>query len=218
FFLGVWIIYPLADTVRRSFLYRDTNRWIGLHNYKELFTLGTIVTAIKNNAIWIGVVPALITAIGLIFAVLTERIRWSVAFKTVVFMPMAISLFAAGVIWRLVYEQDPDRGALNAAISVVHDSFHPSGVLATARPSQPDVFVVRRDGGIDLKEPVAAGGSALLGLTAIPPRAVPAGAEQAVTPKPEADAIVGTVWRDFKPGGGKPGVVETGELGLPGVT
>ena len=47
---------------------------------------------------------------------------------------------------------------------------------------------------------------------------MPAGAKQAVTPKPEADAVVGTVWRDFKPGGGKPGVVEPGELGLPGVT
>ena len=54
--------------------------------------------------------PAFVTAIGLIFAVLTERIRWSVAFKMVVFMPMAISLFAAGVIWRLMYEQDPEPG------------------------------------------------------------------------------------------------------------
>ena len=50
------------------------------------------MTAIKNNAIWVAVVPALVTAIGLIFAVLIERVRWSVAFKTVVFMPMAISL------------------------------------------------------------------------------------------------------------------------------
>ena len=56
------------------------------------------------------VVPALVTAIGLVFAVLTERIRWSVAFKTAVFMPMAISLFAAGVIWRIVYDQDPTPG------------------------------------------------------------------------------------------------------------
>ena len=63
--------------------------------------------------------PALVTAIGLIFAVLTERVRWSVAFKTVVFMPMAISLFAAGVIWRMMYQQDPSRGAVNAAIGVV---------------------------------------------------------------------------------------------------
>src|ERR671936_1068639 len=135
FFLTVWIVYPLIDTVRRSFLYRDTNRWIGLHNYKELFTLGTITTAIKNNAIWIGVVPALVTAIGLIFAVLTERIRWSVAFKTVVFMPMAISLFAAGVIWHVMYLKDPSQGAVNAGIGVVRDAVKPSGVLSEAQPS-----------------------------------------------------------------------------------
>ena len=65
-------------------------------------------TAIKNNVIWVAVVPALVTAIGLIFAVLTERISWSVAFKTAVFMPMAISLFATGVIWRLMDQKDPD--------------------------------------------------------------------------------------------------------------
>ena len=62
--------------------------------------------------------PALVTAIGLVFAVLTERIRWSVAFKTAVFMPMAISLFAAGVIWRLMYTQDPTQGTINAAVRV----------------------------------------------------------------------------------------------------
>ena len=67
------------------------------------------------------------TAIGLIFAVLTERIRWSTAFKTVVFMPMAISLFAAGVIWRLMDTKDPARGTVNAAIKVVHDAFGPAG-------------------------------------------------------------------------------------------
>ena len=39
-----------------------------------------------------------------------------------------------------------------------------------------------------------------------------------MTPAPKPGDIVGTVWRDFKPGGGKPGVVEKGELGLPGVT
>src|ERR671936_132607 len=124
FFLTVWILYPLVDTIRRSFLYRDTNDWIGLHNYKALFTLGTLTTAIKNNAIWIGVVPALVTAIGLVFAVLTERVRWSVAFKTAVFMPMAISLFAAGIIWRIMDQKDPNVGAVNAVVAVGKDEIN----------------------------------------------------------------------------------------------
>ena len=58
----------------------------------------------------------------------------------------------------------------------------------------------------------------MLGLTGIPPDAVPTGAVQAVQPAPKPGDIVGVVWRDFKPGGGKAGVVEKGELGLPGVT
>ena len=61
------------------------------------------------------------------------------------------------------------------------------------------------------------GGTALLALTGIPPEEVPAGATQAVTPPPKPGSIGGVVWRDFKPGGGTPGKVETEELGLPGV-
>ena len=60
------------------------------------------------------------------------------------------------------------------------------------------------------------GGTALLPLTGIPPEGVPAGA--AVQPEPQAGGITGVVWRDFKPGGGTIGKVETQELGLPGVT
>jgi ABC-type glycerol-3-phosphate transport system permease component len=79
-------------------------------------------------------VPALVTAIGLIFAVLTERVRWSVAFKIVVFMPMAISLFAAGVIWHLMDQRDPSQGTVNAAIQVVHFfAGIPKDVLESAR-------------------------------------------------------------------------------------
>jgi alpha-glucoside transport system permease protein len=55
-------------------------------------------------------------------------------------------------------------------------------------------------------------------LTGIPPDQVPSGARQAAQPKPAAGSITGVVWRDFKPGGGVPGKVETGELGLPNVT
>ena len=91
-------------------------------------TTDVILKAIKNNAIWVAVVPALITALGLIFAVLTERVRWSVAFKTVVFMPMAISLFAAGVIWRIMYRKDPSHGAINAVDRRRADAFVPPGV------------------------------------------------------------------------------------------
>src|SRR5437763_8592053 len=131
-FLAVWLVYPTIRTIIRSFFDASGHKFIGFDNYKTLFTTDTLKTAIKNNALWLAVVPAFVTAIGLIFAVLTERVRWSVAFKTVVFMPMAISLFAAGVIWRIMDNQDPHLGALNAAERVVHDTFSESGVLQNA--------------------------------------------------------------------------------------
>jgi len=76
---------------------------------------------------------------------------------------------------------------------------------------------VQPQSGYILQKPIAAGGTALLGLTAIPPTDVPSSAKQAATPQPKPGAIAGVVWRDFKPGGGVPGKVETQELGLPGV-
>jgi len=137
--LGIWVIYPTCYTIVRSFFGKDGfNSFVGIDNYKTLFTTDLLQTAIKNNAIWVAVVPALITAIGLVFAVLIERIRWSIAFRLAVFMPMAISLFAAGVIWRLMYQQDPDLGAVNAGLAVVKDAVNPPGVLSSAAPSTPE--------------------------------------------------------------------------------
>jgi len=218
FVLVVWVIYPALYTIVRSFFGPTgyLGHWVGIHNYKALFTTSTLTTAIKNNAIWVAVVPAFVTAIGLLFAVLTERVRWSVAFKTVVFLPMAISAFATGVTWRIMYEQDPSQGAVNALGKVVKDAVSPPGVLPSAAPSTSNV--VTAHGGMVLTTPLHPGGVALLGLTAIPPDQIPKGAAQAVNPTPKPGDIVGVVWRDFKPGGGKPGVVEKGELGLPGVT
>ncbi|MDX6707103.1 MAG: alpha-glucoside transport system permease protein [Solirubrobacteraceae bacterium] len=217
FFVIVWLVYPTVQTVIRSFFDRSGSQFVWFDNYRSLFTSDTLLTAIKNNAIWVGVVPALVTAIGLIFAVLTERVRWSVAFKIAVFMPMAISLFAAGVIWHLMLERDPQQGAVNAAIKVAHDALRSPGVLTAAAPSTP-ALEGSIERGFVLKTPLVAGQTALLGLTAIPPDEVPKGARQAATPKPVTGAITGTVWRDFKPGGGTPGLIEPGELGLPGVT
>jgi alpha-glucoside transport system permease protein len=216
-FLAVWLIYPTIKTIIRSFFGRDGSNFVWFDNYKALFTTDTLVTAIKNNAIWVGVVPALVTSIGLIFAVLTERVRWSVAFKIAVFMPMAISLFAAGVIWHIMLTQDPEQGAVNAGLKVIHNTFSGTGVLENAQGSGPQISGTTKKG-FALKKDVKAGETANLGLTAIPPDAVPSGAKQAVQPQPKPGAITGTVWRDFKPGGGKPGVVEPQELGLPGIT
>src|SRR3954465_15843410 len=134
--LTVWIVYPTIYTIWRSFFGRNGG-FVAFDNYKAIFTTSILLTAIKNSAIWILAAPAFGTAVGLIFAVLTERIRWAVAFKTVVFMPMAISLFATGVIWHVMYIKDPSQGAVNAGIGAVRSWFVSPGALSSASPSTP---------------------------------------------------------------------------------
>ena len=216
--LGVWLVYPTIYTITRSFFgpsgYLGT--WVGIDNYRTLFTTNTLVTAIKNSAIWVAVVPAFVTAFGLLFAVLTERISWAVGFKTIIFLPMAISAFATGVTWRIMYQQNPDQGAINALGRTVSDAVTAPGVLSNGLPST--TALQSKGGGLLLKTPLHPGGVALLGLTGIAPDDVPQGAQQAAKPSGQSGAIEGVVWRDFKPGGGKAGVVEQGEVGLPDVT
>ena len=217
FFLSIWIVIPTVYTFYRSFFDADGDEFVWFENYEQLFTSDILLTAIKNNAIWVLVVPALITAIGLVFAVLTERIGWAVAFKTAVFMPMAISAFAAGITWRIVYIKEPDQGALNAAVSSVKGVFSDAGVLSQARPSTDDLTGTP-ERGLTLNRPLRPGGVAALGLTAIRTPEIPEDAKQAVQPEALQGGITGVVWRDFSPQGGEPGRVDRDEVGLPGVT
>jgi len=129
---------------------------------------------------------------------------------------MAISLFATGVIWHVMYIKDPSQGAVNAAVGAVKSWWSPPGALSDAAASTSTLTGSPQKGYL-LRTPIAAGGTALLGLTAIPPEDLPSSAKQAAAPKATSGAITGVVWRDFKPGGGVPGKVEQGELGIPGV-
>jgi alpha-glucoside transport system permease protein len=218
--LGIWIVYPTVYTIIRSLFDRTGSEFVGLDNYEQIFTTDVLLTAVQNNALWLAVVPALVTAIGLVFGVLIERIRWSVAFRLAVFMPMAISLFAAGVIWRLMDQTDPERGTVNATISVVADAFSPRGALSGAEPSTPDRVTGTPERGLAFEDPVAPGDVVPLGLTAVQAEDLPEDPTDARQPEPTPDGIVGVVWRDFTPdlpGGGEPGEVEPGEAGLPDV-
>jgi alpha-glucoside transport system permease protein len=215
--LGVWVVYPMLATMWRSLFSDRGDEFVGIDNYKTIFTDDQLQTALKNNALWVLIVPAAVTAVGLIFAVLTERVRWSVAFKIAIFMPLAISLFAVGVLWRIMYQQDPDRGAINAGISAVRGEFVSEGVLSRAEPSTDDLEG-SLNRGFELKEAVRPGDVAQLGLTAIRVPEIPEDAVQAVRPEPLQGGISGVVWRDFSPGGGTPGEVESEEVGIPGAT
>src|SRR5665811_1472837 len=217
FILGVLVVYPILFTLVRSFYSAHGDQFVGISNYQAMFTSADTLTSIKNNVIWVVVAPAVVTALGLVFAVLTERVPWATAFKVAVFVPMAISFLSSGVIWRLVYQDDPRLGLANAALVGVSKVFQPPGPYPTARPSRPDVLVSDAQAYVTAAD-YRAGSTAQLGLVAVPPRLIPSDAVQAVAASTEAGSIGGTVWVDFAVGGtGTSGVIDPGELGLPGV-
>ena len=138
--------------------------------------------AITNNMIWVVVAPTVVTILGLLFAVLTERIRLATAFKAILFMPMAISFLSAGVTWRLVYDENPDRGVLNAIIVGVHDVFAPPTPYAGVHPRDATVLTGTAGGDYRTVTPAAAGTPVALPLVGLSPDKVPASARPATGP------------------------------------
>ncbi|MFF4039285.1 carbohydrate ABC transporter permease [Streptomyces sp. NPDC001816] len=216
--LGALVVYPIGYSLVRSFYNASGDGFAGIDNYKALFTDDGIRTALKNNIIWVVFAPTVSTALGLVFAVLTERVRWGTAFKLVVFMPMAISMLAAGIIFRLVYDQDPDKGVANAVWVGVHDTFAQSSAFPKAHPGRESPLEPDQ-GGFITSAPVHTGQTVTLPLVGVAPDQLPDGAKKAVAAKPEPGKITGTTWQDFTRGKGvgKLGVPDPSELGYAGM-
>lgn len=216
--LGALVVYPIIYTVVRSFYSSDGSDFVGWQNYATMFTNETTFTAVRNNLIWVLVAPLACTVLGLIFAVLLEKLRWQTAFKLIIFMPMAISMLAAGVIFRGMFQESPNLGVVNAAIVGVNSVFSDSSSYPGATP--------REDQGLDSEAGIISSAGAVRGgstvdfpLTGIKAAAVPEDAEQAATATRAADTqLAGTVFLDvLRGGGGVNGAIEAGKKGLPGV-
>ena len=122
FALGLYLAYPVVETLRLSFTDRDAGgAFVGFDNYSKMMGEPKFWEAMRNNMLWLIVVPAMSTAFGLMAAQLTDRIAWGNIAKSIIFMPMAISFVGAGVIWKLVYEARPEDvaqiGILNAIVT-----------------------------------------------------------------------------------------------------
>ncbi|MFD5820122.1 carbohydrate ABC transporter permease [Streptomyces sp. NPDC127038] len=216
--LGALVVYPIGYSVVRSFYDQQGDGFAGFDNYKALFTDDGIRTALKNNVIWVVFAPTVATALGLVFAVLTERVRWGTAFKLVVFMPMAISMLAAGIIFRLVYDQDPSKGVANAVWVGVHDTFAPSSAFPNAHPGGRSPLEAGK-GGFVTRDAVHTGQSVALPLVGVAPDRMPHGAKKAVRAAADPGRVTGTAWQDFTRGKGvgRLGQVDPSELGYSGM-
>ncbi|MDP9822728.1 carbohydrate ABC transporter permease [Nocardioides massiliensis] len=101
--LALGLLYPAIRTIIESFRDRASREWVGLENYRTIFTDDALLQVLRNTAVWVLVTPVLATVIGLVYAVLVDRARFERFAKALMFMPMAISLVGASLIWKFVY-------------------------------------------------------------------------------------------------------------------
>jgi len=120
-FLFVFLIYPTIGTAVRSLEDQVGNKFVGLANYAWFLGDSGTLGALKNNVIWVVLLTLLTVGLGLLIAVLVDRVRYESFAKSVIFVPLAISATAASVIWLFMFAYQPagvpQTGTLNAAIT-----------------------------------------------------------------------------------------------------
>jgi alpha-glucoside transport system permease protein len=122
FFVAMFLVYPAIDTIRYSLL-DNHGAFIGLGNYRTIFSDATVLIAIRNNAYWLVFFAGLVLGFGLLLAVLSDRVPYETPVKALIFMPMAVSLVALTVIWKFMYSYqpvgEPQTGTLNFIVTSV---------------------------------------------------------------------------------------------------
>lgn len=119
--MGWYLLLPTVRSLYLSFLDKNSQNFAGLDNYVYLFTDFTMLVSLRNTFIWLifGTVFSVLS--GLVVAILADRSPLEKVGKSLVFLPMAISLVGAGVIWRFMYAYRPagadQVGLLNAIIT-----------------------------------------------------------------------------------------------------
>jgi alpha-glucoside transport system permease protein len=120
-FALIFLIWPVLDTIWFSFYNFDSSAFIGLENYTRIFTSPTWLIVLRNNILWLVLATAGTVLLGLIIAVLVDRVRIESTAKAAIFIPMAISFVGASVIWLFMYAYAPQGstqiGLLNAILT-----------------------------------------------------------------------------------------------------
>lgn len=124
--MAFFLVYPMVATIWRSFygsgqeLFGANVRYVGLANWRYVFTHATMIGALRNNALWVGVFTPVTVGLGLVLAVLLDRVKYEQILKSIIFVPAAISYVGASIIWRFVYAYRPaglpQIGVLNALV------------------------------------------------------------------------------------------------------
>jgi len=109
--LAIGLVYPALKTVWNSFRDAGGGKFIGLENYTQIFTNSDELVVLRNTVLWTLVTPFVATGIGMIYAILVDRAKGEAVAKALIFLPMAISLVGASIIWKFMYDyKDPAGG------------------------------------------------------------------------------------------------------------
>lgn len=121
--LAVGLMYPAILTILQSLRGKSGEGGFSLENYAAMFTQPELLIVLRNTALWVVLVPFLATAIGLLYAILIDRAKGEAFAKALIFLPMAISMVGAGIIWKFVYQYKqtsrPQIGLLNGILKAL---------------------------------------------------------------------------------------------------
>ncbi len=126
-FIAIGLLYPAVLTIRRAFYsgkFFDTDfgvgkskaQFVGFDNFAALFTTSGLNTVFANTAAWVILVPIFATGLGLLYAILIDRAKGEAFAKSLIFLPMAISMVGATLIWKFVYDFNGDPGATQVGL------------------------------------------------------------------------------------------------------
>lgn len=107
--LGFGLVYPGIRTIYSSLFDRNGKNYVGFDNYVTAFSEPQFQVVLRNTLMWVIIVPLVATFVGLVYAVLVDRTKMEYLAKTLIFLPMSISMVGASIIWKFVYEYRPDQ-------------------------------------------------------------------------------------------------------------
>jgi alpha-glucoside transport system permease protein len=107
--ISVGLVYPGLKTIYQSLFDAAGTSFIGIDNYKTIFTDTDQISVLRNTVLWVVITPFVATAVGLLYAILVDKARVEALAKALIFLPMAISFVGAGIIWKFMYAFRPDQ-------------------------------------------------------------------------------------------------------------
>ena len=112
--VGIFVLIPFADVIRRSFFVGSSGRFCGLENYREVFHNEAFRLAVKNTVNFTAVCLPLLVCLGLLFALILSRLEKIRFLKSMFLFPMAIPVAAVVLLWKMIFYKS---GFLNLLLS-----------------------------------------------------------------------------------------------------